>query len=475
MKKSNEIGENKKFAKNTVIFTAMTFFQKALGFLLLPIYTSYMTSEQNGIYNLVNSIFALYVLFVSFALDDAVAKRYFDYSDNKESQKKVVGTIVIFALILSVVVTVLLVIFRGILVEPFAKGVPFMPYLALGLLPVLTTSVYSILQKILLIEEKAFTYSVLALVFFLINTGLCIFFVVFKRQAAQGMLMANAITYSCFLILSLFMLRKRLTICFDIREIKYVVKYSSKLLPNRIASWGNSHLNNVIVGNLVNTSILGIYSISLQFQSILVILSNSLIHAIQPWVYKNLKKGTIIGRENIFYGIAFLYAYIGLGLSLFTKDVLAWFFSQSYHDAYKYVPLLVLGALFSATASLLIYVLFYYDDLVIWVSISTVAGVGFDLLVSLILVNKIGAWACAVASVCSAVVRAVIIIWQALKRSGLRLNLLMLVAPIVINYVVAQLICGISFWIKFAVCVVEGLIIVWIFRKQDILLILKDN
>ncbi len=470
-------GEHKgTLARNTLIFTGMTFVQKALAFLLLPLYSHYMSTEETGIYTLVNSLFALFILLFSFALDDAVAKRYFNYKDDPEKQKRAVGTIVVFALILSVGGGVLLILLHPVLVAPFANGIPFFPYLLLGIVPVMATSVYNILQKVLLIEEKAMTYSLVTLGFFLVYTGLCMVFVIGLRFSALGILLANAIAYTLFFLFSLVFLRNRMTWCLDMQEVKDTFFYCAKLLPNRLASWGSSYLNNVIVGNFVSKEALGVYGVALQFQNILIILANALSHAVQPWVYKNIQAKTLNGKENIFYALSFLYCYIGFGVSVLGKDVIYWLYAEGYHDAYRYLPLLVLGSMFSALSSLLVYILFYHDDVVIWVSISTACGVVFNVLISFLLVGPFGVWACAAASACADGVRSLIVLLKAKKKSGLKLSLIGLFGFALVNFGVAQglLYFDLPLWVRLIACVVEGVGLLAYFKKIHVVQCLKD-
>jgi O-antigen/teichoic acid export membrane protein len=136
-----------KLLGNSVIFIGMTFIQKGMAFLLLPLYTKILSPNEYGIVSLVTSIYAIYILIFSIALDDAVARYYFKYKSDKEKKKVVLGTFTLIALATSIIGTIILVIASSLFLEPFAQKIDFFPYMILGLVPVGCSSVYSIVKK----------------------------------------------------------------------------------------------------------------------------------------------------------------------------------------------------------------------------------------------------------------------------------------------------------------------------------------
>ena len=110
-----------------------------------------------------------------------------------------------------------MILFLGnkVFIRPFTSNISFYPYIVLALMPVLFTSVYGLMQKILIIEGNAWHYSVNTLGFFLSNTILCLLFIVCYKFGAVGFLLASAISNLIYFIYSMVFLISRMSLSFD--------------------------------------------------------------------------------------------------------------------------------------------------------------------------------------------------------------------------------------------------------------------
>lgn len=381
-----------KLVSNSIIFTGMTILQRGIAFLLLPLYTGILSPEQYGITNMITSVCAVYILIFSLAMDDTVARLYFQYRQDKGKLKEVLGTLIIISVLVSVAGGVLLFGLNSLFLRPFLIKMPLYPNIILGLVPVVCTSVYNILQKILIIEEKAFHYSINTMIFFIINTVLTILFIVNMKMGATGLLLASAITYLLFFVYSIVYLLPKISIVFNIEVAKDGLKYGLVLLPNRIASWGLTYINKIVLGNFISAAMVGIYNISLTFSGIVSIFANCFSFALQPWIYKQLENGekgkdNIISLTNV---ISIIFCFGGLGISLFSKEVIMFVINKRYFGSIYIIPILVLGEVLSAYSTLFVYVLFYYKNMTKYVTISTIVGCALNVGLSFILIPYFG-------------------------------------------------------------------------------------
>lgn len=452
-----------KLLGNSVIFIGMTFIQKGMAFLLLPLYTKILSPNEYGIVSLVTSIYAIYILIFSIALDDAVARYYFKYKSDKEKKKVVLGTFTLIALATSIIGTIILVIASSLFLEPFAQKIDFFPYMILGLVPVGCSSVYSIVQKLLIIEEKAIHYSINTLVFFIMNTGLSIEFIVVMGMGAEGMLLASAITYALFFIYCIIYLFSKMSFKLDKNIAITGLKYGAILLPNRLASWGLTSLNKVVLGNFISTAALGIYYIAANFGSILTIVANSFSFALQPWIYKQLEKKEG-GQNNIkilVKVVSVLFCLAGLAISLFSKEVLFLFIDNRYSDAIKIIPILVWGATTSSYGTLFVYILFYYERLTKFVSISTIFGASINIVLSLVLIPHYGIKGAAIAIAIADLLICLIKSYYSTIKANIRISFIPMHILALACLMISMVVQNVSFWIRgiiyisiFTACVV---------------------
>jgi O-antigen/teichoic acid export membrane protein len=429
------------FLGKSIVFTAMTFIQKGIAFLLVPLYTHLLSPEQYGIVNLANSVAAIYILIASFALDDAMTRYYFQYRNDKRKIKETVTTITVVALLLSIVIFILLIIINKVLIKPFAGNIEFFPYMLLALFPVLSASIYGIVQKILIIEGKAIHYSINTFSFFLVNTGLCLLFVVVFRWSAVGFLLANAITYGVYFVYSIIFLVPKMSFSFDKKICKEGVKYGLILLPNRIASWGMGGLNKILVGNALSVAALGVLNIATTFALLLNVFANSLSLSLQPWVFNKLEQGEK-GKNDIFKitnVLAAAFCLCGLSVSLFAKEIISLLIDKRYLAAINVIPILIFGTISSAYSVLFIHVLFYYKKYSKYIAFSTIFGAVINILTCLILVPNLGVMGACIAMAVSEFFVLVIKMVFSLKAIGQRFAWIKMYLFLFISFIFSQI------------------------------------
>ena len=72
--------------KNTTIYFSVSIIQSLISFLLLPVFTHFLTKAQFGLVSVVNSISALLAIFFIFGTQAVVSRLYFEYKDNEEAE-----------------------------------------------------------------------------------------------------------------------------------------------------------------------------------------------------------------------------------------------------------------------------------------------------------------------------------------------------------------------------------------------------
>src|SRR5699024_5289914 len=128
--------------KNSSIYTVTSVLQKAIGFLLLPLYTTYLTPEDYGITGVVNALTALLSLLFTLSLNSSVQRYYYIYDDRPVERQYFFGTIFLTVLANSLFLGLLLVIFKDILILPFVGEIQFYPYIFIGILTIIVNPIY---------------------------------------------------------------------------------------------------------------------------------------------------------------------------------------------------------------------------------------------------------------------------------------------------------------------------------------------
>ena len=90
----------KSLISSSILYTLGRVIPQVVSFILLPVYTFYISTEDFGIINSMQVLSAIIVLFFTCALDRGVLRMYYDF-DSALSQKVYLGTISISIFIIS--------------------------------------------------------------------------------------------------------------------------------------------------------------------------------------------------------------------------------------------------------------------------------------------------------------------------------------------------------------------------------------
>src|SRR5690606_15201938 len=90
------MNSKKTVIKNSFLYTFSSLLVKAFNFLLIPLYTYHLTTEQYGIVNLINSFMNVSIFIVGFSLYTAIIRFYVEYKDDNDKLKDYISAIVMF-------------------------------------------------------------------------------------------------------------------------------------------------------------------------------------------------------------------------------------------------------------------------------------------------------------------------------------------------------------------------------------------
>jgi O-antigen/teichoic acid export membrane protein len=400
----NILSKNDKVLKNTGIYGIVSVLQKAIQFFLLPVYTAYLTPKDFGITGVVGSVVSFLSIFYVLSLNGAVTKFYYDYKDDKEKVKELWGTIFLFVLINSLALTSIFTVFHKYLLDPFAKGVSFYPYLLLGLISVTLNPCYSIFQSTLQARQIGKKFGLNNFLYFLVNLSLTLLFVVGFKLKAAGILLALAITDIIFFIYTLIDFTPTIKLKINKPILKKSLDYSLPLLPHSLSGWILAMLDRLFLNNMKSTTDVGIYNTGFQFANIVNILTTAVNQAFVPWFFENAKEGKEGKRRIIKFAeyLSIVFAFVALILSLFGKEVLTLMTSnKDFVEGWKVIPFLSFAYAFNGLYYFFVSPLFYNSKGTRKIPAVTLSNAGLNALLNALFIPKYGIIGAAVASLIS--------------------------------------------------------------------------
>lgn len=407
----------KQVLKNSGIYGVVSILQKAIGFFLLPLYTSFLTPDDYGKVAVVTSIISFLSLFYLLSLNGAITRFFYEYKDDENKIKEFWGTNVLFIIINSFLLSAILCIFNKYLLMPLAKGINFYPYLLLGIVSITLNPIYSIFQATLQARQIGKQFAINNLIYFICNVIFTIVFVTLLKLKAEGVLFAYALTDTIFFIYTCIKFIPKIKLAINKKYLVESLKYSLPLLPHSLSGWVMGMLDRIFINNLNSTATVGIYNIGLQFGNIINILTTAVNQAYVPWFFEKMG-GEKEGKLKVirFAELAVvIYSFIALIISLFGVDILKFMVSKNFRDGWKVIPFLSFAYVFNGIYYFAVNPLFYNKKGTKYVPIGTFTGAILNTILNFILVPKYNMIGASLASMISMIVASLLVFYISYK------------------------------------------------------------
>lgn len=327
--------------KNFFIYGIGGILSKLIGFLLLPIFTSKLSPEEYGYYDLIISISTIVAIGGMLQLDAGFQQFYFK---KKTDAEKVNLTSTVFSTILtlSIFVVTIFLVFVPNISELFFNG-GYINELYLSSIEILCCNLLTFLFVVLRFENRPKTYSVLVLINSILYALISIVLVVIYNFRVLGILVGTIFSELFIILIILFLERTRIKFYFNTKIIKEVSQYALPIIPARIGSVANIYMNRFIMVSMFSAGMLGLYSLGVRIASIVYLIYSAFQLSWLPYLYKELNnpnhKDKII---KVFRHCTMIICLFVCIISLFAKEIVILISKEQYIGAASIIGILCL-------------------------------------------------------------------------------------------------------------------------------------
>lgn len=273
----------KNLVRHSSVYLLSTFVQRALGLIMLPLYTdtAYISDKSAyGDYSLLYMFIAFMTIIYLYGMDLALMRYFFIKEHRREDvYKTAFAGVLSIAGILSIgsilfADNVALVLLGDVNDQSFI-------YLAAGILffDSLTTLPYNLLRA----EEKSTLYSIFRIGRFLTELFLNIVFVVWLDKGVEGILLANLTSSALNFLILLPYQFKYLRGRFNWNLFKILARFGLPMLPNGLAFLIVGTGDKYLMRLLLNKDMLGSYAANYRFGAIMLMIVMAFRTAWQPF------------------------------------------------------------------------------------------------------------------------------------------------------------------------------------------------
>lgn len=335
----------KNLLKDSFIFAVGSFGSKVIVFFLIPYYTFYISKDDFGTYDLINTSVNLVFPIITLAIYESTLR--FNLEENIDKSSILSNSIFIFVIgsiftlaasTLSIIIfnlnimisisTCLLILlnaFQKILVQ-YIRGIKKVKLFVINgvIISILTSLMSILLVGVLKLELKGILYASMISIF-ISNIYLLKFSNLYK------MIQVSKIDFSM---------------------LKNMLKYSIPLIPNTLSLWITSSSNRFFILFFLGSSSNGLFAVAYKFAAIMTLINSFFF---QAWQIVASEQYTSKNRneiyENVFKYFSFIMITAGSLLIIIVKPLFEMVTDDAYSSAWKLVPYLIVGSIISGFSS----------------------------------------------------------------------------------------------------------------------------
>lgn len=394
--------KTKQLAIDTILFGISTFGSKILVFLLTPLYTAALLTEEFGIADLINTTVNLIYPILTLAITDATLRYALDKNCSK---KAVLGNSVViigssllllmafypFVTRMNSEITVQLSKYWGYFVATYAMynfHLSFANFIK-GLGKTKLFAIQGIVQTVTVI--------------------LCnIYFLLIAKTGLQGYLLSVIIGLTVPTVLMFFMggiFKYIFPLKIDKNLLLEMLKYSIPMIPTLLAWSINMYINKYMLIGLMpkgeGLGASGIFSVANKIPSLLTAVLSIFTQAWQLSAISNVNDSDESDYYTKMYGAMHIVSLVGcLVIIPFSKIASSILFDPSYYSAWQHIPFLTISAFFSCLCGFLASAFRAYKKTG-QLFISVAIGACANIILNLVLIKTIGVVGASIATAAS--------------------------------------------------------------------------
>ncbi|MDD2971662.1 MAG: polysaccharide biosynthesis C-terminal domain-containing protein [Lachnospiraceae bacterium] len=374
-------------AKKTFIITLGKISTQFITFLLLPLYTTLLSTEEYGTVDLIMTLVQLLIPIISLMMDQG-AFRYLLNCSSEEDKKKTISS-AFFILVFLSIFTVISTLF---ICNTYKIWVVFI---------LLATVFSNLFLQIARGLNRTIDYALGSFFCSAVTIVLNVLCIAFLRMGTIGILAA---TFAGNLICCLF-------IFFRLRIIQYIsfkhidkglvleeLKYSVPLVPNQLSVWVMNSSDRVIITIILGSAANGILAVSHKFPAIYMTFFNIFLLA---WHETAAVHYFDEDRDKFFSDmlekVISIFSTLCLGIIVVLPLVFGWFVNPSYHDAYYNIPIYLIASLLNVVVGLL-GVVYVATKNTGEIAKTTIVSAIINIIVNVALIRLIGLYAASIST-----------------------------------------------------------------------------
>ena len=333
----------KKFLKNMVGFSMVTWISFVLGFLASPIATRLFPTEEMGRLNLFTSYTTLFASTSYLGLDQAFVRFFRDRKGPKS-----VSALFTFCLAIPLLFALTIMFIMSFFWQTVSTEIIGAPdigvFVCLGIYSV-CGMMYRFLALCYRMEQNVVLYTIQGVLYTLV-TKIAYLTVGFARPTGKAALVFLTLLMGAFTLVFILLQRNRFNIHFftelERPAKRAAVAFAVPLMPISLLAWVNSYTSPLVLKHLMGYSATGIYTSALALASTINIIQTGFNTYWAPYVLENYETDDSRRFFTVHRLMACMLTLFGLAITIFQTPVFM-LLGKAYRESVVYFPFLFLS------------------------------------------------------------------------------------------------------------------------------------
>jgi O-antigen/teichoic acid export membrane protein len=337
--------------KHTSIYTVGNLATKAVGLIMIPVYTHFLTPREYGTLDMLDLTIILFGMIVGVGMGSAIFRFYYAAETDPE-RREVVGSALLFSTLVAGAVGLAVILGADPISRAIFRGPGFSFYLRVAIVSFWVGTMAETCRNYLRVRQRSAFFVAAALVQLVVSLGLNIYFIAFRRMGVLGFLLSSLITNllasAALLVHTLAETGFRISLPRTRAMLAFGAPFVLTGIGAFILNFADRYFLNVYAG----LGQVGIYALGYKFGFMLNML------AVAPFLQMWEAQMFVVEKEpnapavyaRIFEYLAALLLLAVLGLSIFIKDIMRVVATPEYFAAWRIVPIVALAYVFNGWA-----------------------------------------------------------------------------------------------------------------------------
>jgi len=346
-----EVGEEvvsvdvKRLVKHSTIYGIGNILTKVGAFLMVPIYTRYLTTSEYGSLELFYVTAGVLRSFLSMGIAHATLRFFFEY-DDVPNRQRVIGTALLSSGFFSLILLGVFFQFTEFFSTLFFKTPNYSYYFKLvAIMFALELSIEISTAYIRAIEYSIF-YIAVCLGQLLVRIALNSYMIVILKCGVQGILVGDLIATAMSWVAYTAITVRFSGLCFESAKLREMLTYSYPLALASISGVIFNNADRYLLNAYSSLGTIGLYALAYRFGTALQALyTEPFTKSYGPFRFSIMKRPdaqVFYARIMTYFLLGFMF--LGLGISVLSEDIIRIMASRTFWGAHSVVPIIVLAS-----------------------------------------------------------------------------------------------------------------------------------